>query len=147
MNQHNLRSYEELLVREAKVIEEEKALNNQKYSTDFLKEDETYLRYQQLQEKLKKIPDSDEIFEQVLDEIEKLEQNLPDAVLKGGDAAKQIEEDLQYIRQEKKIIKRIKREEESYPFFYKPAGQVKEQVQKNKKKEEVKEKWQTTKSI
>ena len=147
LNKHNIRSYEDLLAREEKVIEEEKTLSNQKYSTDFLKEDETYLRYQQLQEKLKKIPDSDEIFEQVLDEIEKLEQDLPDAVLKGGDAAKQIEEELQYIRREKRIIKRIRREDERYPFFYKQAGQVKEQVQKNKKKEEVKEKWQTTKSI
>lgn len=147
LNKHKIRSYEDLLAREEKVIEEEKTLSNQKYSTDFLKEDETYLRYQQLQEKLKKIPDSDEIFEQVLDEIEKQEQDLPDAVLKGGDAAKQIEEELQYIRREKRIIKRIKQEEETHPFFYKPAGQVKEQVQKNKKKEEVKEKWQTTKSI
>ena len=64
----------------------------------------------------------------------------------GAGVAKQIKENLQYIRQEKKIIKRIKREEESYPFFYKPTGQANVQIQKDKKKE-VKEKWQTTKSI
>lgn len=96
LDKYNIRSYEELLVREAKVIE--------------------------------------------------MEQKLPDTVLKEGDAAKQIKENLQYIRQEKKIIKRIKREEESYPFFYKPTGQANVQIQKDKKKE-VKEKWQTTKSI
>ena len=78
--------------------------------------------------------------------VKEMEQKLPDTVLKEGDAAKQIKENLQYIRQEKKIIKRIKREEESYPFFYKPTGQAKVQIQKDKKKE-VKEKWQTTKSI
>ena len=96
LDKYNIRSYEELLVREAKVIE--------------------------------------------------MEQKLLDTVLKEGDAAKQIKENLQYIRQEKKIIKRIKREEESYPFFYKPTGQANVQIQKDKKKE-VKEKWQTTKSI
>lgn len=96
LNQYNIRSYEELLVREAKVIE--------------------------------------------------MEQKLPATVLKESDAAKQIEENLKYIRQEKKIIKRIKREEESHPFFYKPTGQANVQIQEDKKKE-VEEKWQTTKSI
>ena len=96
LNQYNIRSYEELLVREAKVIE--------------------------------------------------MERKLPATGLKEGDAAKQIKENLQHIRQEKKIIKRIKREEESHPFFYKPTGQANVQIQEDKKKE-VEEKWQTTKSI
>lgn len=55
LNQKNIRTYDALLTREAKVIEKEKALKNQKYSTDFLQEDEIYLRYQQLREKLKKM--------------------------------------------------------------------------------------------
>lgn len=75
-----------------------------------------------------------------------MERKLPATGLKEGDAAKQIKENLQHIRQEKKIIKRIKREEESHTFFYKPTGQANVQIQEDKKKE-VEEKWQTTKSI
>lgn len=118
LNQKNIRTYDALLTREAKVIEKEKALKNQKYSTDFLQEDEIYLRYQQLREKLKKIPDSDDEFEKVLDELEELECHLPDAVLNKKEGEENIEEELQYIRKEKKIINRIKREEERVPFFY-----------------------------
>ena len=140
LNQKNIRTYDALLTREAKVIEKEKALKNQKYSTDFLQEDEIYLRYQQLREKLKKIPDSDDEFEKVLDELEELECHLPDAVLNKKEGEENIEEELQYIRKEKKIINRIKREEERVPFFYHSMEQPKEQFQNNKKKE-VREHW------
>ena len=140
LNQKNIRTYDALLTREAKVIEKEKALKNQKYSTDFLQEDEIYLRYQQLREKLKKIPDSDDEFEKVLDELEELECHLPDAVLNKKEGEENIEEELQYIRKEKKIINRIKREEERVPFFYHSMEQPKEQFQNNKKKE-VQEHW------
>lgn len=108
LNQKNIRTYDALLTREAKVIEKEKALKNQKYSTDFLQEDEIYLRYQQLREKLKKIPDSDDEFEKVLDELEELECHLPDAVLKKKEGEENIEEELQYIQERKKDYKSYK---------------------------------------
>ena len=107
LRQEKIQTYEELLCRETEIKEQEKALKNQKYSTDFLQENEVYLKYRSLKERLKEIPESEDEFEKVLDELEELEQNLPDAVLNGKtfNEQEQIEQKLQILREEKRIIR------------------------------------------
>ena len=80
-----------------------------------------YLKYRSLKERLKEIPESEDEFEKVLDELEELEQNLPDAVLNGKtfNEQEQIEQKLQILREVKRIIRHIKREEtEDQIFLY-----------------------------
>lgn len=138
--QEKIQTYEELLCRETEIKEQEKALKNQKYSTDFLQENEVYLKYRSLKERLKEIPESEDEFEKVLDELEELEQNLPDAVLNGKtfNEQEQIEQKLQILREEKRIIRHIKREETEDQFFSTPLQPI--ERSKDKKKE-VQEQW------
>ena len=140
LRQEKMQTYEELLCREKEIKEQEKALKNQKYSIDFLQENEMYLKYRSLKERLKQIPESDDEFEKVLDELEELEQNLPDAVLEGKafNDREQIEQKLQLIREEKRIIRHIKREEKEDQFFSTPLQPM--ERSKDKKKE-VQEQW------
>ena len=140
LRQEKIQTYEELLCRETEIKEQEKALKNQKYSTDFLQENEVYLKYRSLKERLKEIPESEDEFEKVLDELEELEQNLPDAVLNGKtfNEQEQIEQKLQILREEKRIIRHIKREETEDQFFSTPLQPI--ERSKDKKKE-VQEQW------
>lgn len=144
LNRHQIGSYKELLSRETEIKEKEKAIKNQKYSTEFLKESEEYIKYKTLKEKLKQIPEQDDEFENILDEIEELEQYLPDAVLDGRDMNEQIEQNLQAIREEKRIIKHIKKEEREDKLFYTQWGRPTGHSPKTKKKE-VQERWAKTK--
>ena len=140
LRQEKIQTYEELLCRETEIKEQEKALKNQKYSTDFLQENEVYLKYRSLKERLKESPESEDEFEKVLDELEELEQNLPDAVLNGKtfNEQEQIEQKLQILREEKRIIRHIKREETEDQFFSTPLQPI--ERSKDKKKE-VQEQW------
>lgn len=140
LKRKNITTYDELLSREKKIKEQEKALKNREYNTDFLKESEEYLKYKSLQKKLGQIPKSEDRFEEILDELEGLEKNLPDAVLDGKDIKGQIEQKLQLIRDEKRIIRHIKKEEKENEFFYTALRQPARQL-KNSKKKEVQEKW------
>ena len=99
-----------------------------------------YLKYRSLKERLKEIPESEDEFEKVLDELEELEQNLPDAVLNGKtfNEQEQIEQKLQILREEKRIIRHIKREETEDHFFSTPLQPI--ERSKDKKKE-VQEQW------
>ena len=141
LNRNHIDTYEELLNRENELIEKEKALKNQKYSTDFLGESEEYLRYKSLQEKLKQSPEYEDEFEKILDELEELAQILPDAVLEGKDANEELDQQLQSIRREKRIIKHIKKEEEEDKLFHVRWGQPTGRTQQKNKKKEVHEQW------
>lgn len=109
--QHQIKSYDALLKREEQLKVQEKSLKNQKYSTDFFSDKETYQRYVQLKKELANLPEWDDAFEEKLDELEKLEMVLPDATFKKMETDRQIEEQLRAIREEKKIIRHIKKEE------------------------------------
>lgn len=108
-----IQSYEALCQRETEVLASEKELKNQKYSTTFLKEDEQYQEYIQLKKSLDHIPAWDDRFESVLDRLEVLEKELPEAMFQENKHIAEIEEQLQRIREEKRIIRHIKKEEQS----------------------------------
>ena len=118
LKQFQINSYAELLDREAKIKEQEKALKNQIYNKDFLQDNEAYIRYKKLKEMLSEVPESDDSFEKILDELEELEQDFPDAILDGSEKVEQMEKKLQSIRDEKRIIRQIKEEEEEDKLFY-----------------------------
>lgn len=65
MKQFQINSYAELLDREAKIKEQEKALKNQIYNKDFLQDNEAYIRYKKLKEMLSEVPESDDSFENI----------------------------------------------------------------------------------
>lgn len=96
------------------------SIKNQKYSTDFLQENEVYLKYRSLKERLKEIPESEDEFEKVLDELEELEQNLPDAVLNGKtfNEQEQIEQKLQILREEKELSDTLRERKQRINFLY-----------------------------
>lgn len=58
---------------------------------------------------LSEVPESDDSFEKILDELEELEQDFPDAILDGSEKVEQMEKKLQSIRDEKRIIRQIKK--------------------------------------
>lgn len=145
LKQFQISSYAELLDREAKIKEQEKALKNQIYNKDFLQDNEAYIRYKKLKEMLSEVPESDDSFEKILDELEELEQDFPDAILDGSEKVEQMEKKLQSIRDEKRIIRQIKKEEEEDKLFYTAWGQPTEHTYQNSKKKEVQTQWAKTK--
>ena len=145
LKQFQINSYAELLDREAKIKEQEKALQNQIYNKDFLQDNEAYIRYKKLKEMLSEVPESDDSFEKILDELEELEQDFPDAILDGSEKVEQMEKKLQSIRDEKRIIRQIKKEEEEDKLFYTAWGQPTEHTYQNSKKKEVQTQWAKTK--
>lgn len=107
----NIRSYEELLEREEQVHEIERRLKNEKYRQASVKEDDEIKEYQMLQKQLRSVPEGDDSFEDLLDKMEELGGSLPDGAYRELGAAEETEKDLYIIRQEKKIIRHIKKEE------------------------------------
>lgn len=110
--QSGIQSYDALLQREQEVLYAEKSLNNQKYSTEFLQEDDKYQEYLRLKAELKKMPEWDDRFEEILDRMEELEKSLPDAVYKESEKTTEVSDALQKVRAEKRIIRHIKKEEQ-----------------------------------
>ena len=95
---------------------------------------------------LSEVPESDDSFEKILDELEELEQDFPDAILDGSEKVEQMEKKLQSIRDEKRIIRQIKKEEVDAKLFYTAAwGQPTEHTYQNSKKKEVQTQWAKTK--
>lgn len=123
--QHQIKSYDALLKREEQLKVQEKSLKNQKYSTDFLNHEETYQRYVQLKKELANLPKWDDTFEEKMDELEKLEEMLPDAAIEKQETDQLIEEQLRAIREEKKIIRHIKKEEAEEPLVVTKWGESK----------------------
>ena len=80
---------------------------------EILREDPIYERYFELLNELKKIRDpADDRFEEIQDQIENLEENLPTGIaelMKESEAGK---DQLAAIRQEKRIIRHIKKVDE-----------------------------------
>lgn len=105
----NIRSEAELEQREAELLQEEKLLKNLRSNRHPFREDERYLEYLELQRELKKIPDSDDRFEELQDRLEKLEEELPMDVDQIESEIKSAREQLAAIRQEKRIIRHIKK--------------------------------------
>lgn len=143
--QHHITSYDALLQKEEELKKLEKMLKNQKYSTDFLQEDETYLRYINLKKKLEKTPSEDDEFEKILDEIEALEKELPDAILNKSTDQNKINELLNKIREEKRIIRQIKHEEEENKLFNVEWQNVNPRQQQEEK--ERKTQWEKSKKV
>ena len=85
-------------------------------------------------------------YDKLYDELEELEQDFPDAILDGSEKVEQMEKKLQSIRDEKRIIRQIKKEEEEDKLFYTAAwGQPTEHTYQNSKKKEVQTQWAKTK--
>lgn len=115
-----IKSYDALLQREAEVLAAEKSLKNQMYAKEFLKEDEQYLKYIQLKKQLDEISLWDDRFESVLDKLEVLETELPDAAFQEAEQNGEIEAQLQRFREEKRIIRHIKKEEQNEELMVRP---------------------------
>jgi len=77
-----------------------------------MKEDETVRRYEELQSRLKRIPKQDDSFEEIQEQMEKLEQELPAGFHDLQKKFRSLGEELSVIRNEKRILKRIQKSEE-----------------------------------
>ena len=89
---------------------------------------------------------TDKAYDKLYDELEELEQDFPEAILDGSEKVEQMEKKLQSIRDEKRIIRQIKKEEEEDKLFYTAAwGQPTEHTYQNSKKKEVQTQWAKTK--
>ena len=96
--------------REQEVLQEEKRLKQQCSLEWELQNHGIYQKYQDLESELAQIPVWEDRFEQVLDELERLQAQLP----KGVDQIQTGKEQLQEIRQEKRLIRQIKQMDEEH---------------------------------
>lgn len=116
----DIRSREALEQREREVLKEEKRLKQQSSLKWNLQEDEGYRRYQKLEQELGQIPVWDDRFEAVLDEMEELQEQLP----KGMELMKDAKEQLQKLREEKRLIRQIKRMDQEHLATYEFAHPI-----------------------
>ena len=116
----DIRSREALDQREREVLKEEKRLKQQSNLKWNLQEDEGYRRYQELEQELGQIPVWDDRFEAVLDEMEELQEQLP----KGMELMKDAKEQLQKLREEKRLIRQIKRMDQEHLATYEFAHPI-----------------------
>ena len=116
----DIRSREALEQREREVLKEEKRLKQQSSLKWNLQEDEGYRRYQKLEQELGQIPVWDDRFETVLDEMEELQEQLP----KGMELMKDAKEQLQKLREEKRLIRQIKRMDQEHLATYEFAHPI-----------------------
>lgn len=106
----DIRSRAALEQREREVLQEEKRLKQQRSLEWEFQNHGTYQKYQELENKLAQIPAWEDRFEQVLDELESLQAQLPNGV----DQIQTGKEQLQEIRQEKRLIRQIKQMDEEH---------------------------------
>lgn len=106
----DIRSRAALEQREQEVLQEEKRLKEQRSLEWELQNHGIYQKYQDLESELAQIPVWEDRFEQVLDELERLQAQLP----KGVDQIQTGKEQLQEIRQEKRLIRQIKQMDEEH---------------------------------
>ena len=106
----DIRSRAALEQREKEVLQEEKRLKQQRSLEWEFQNHGTYQKYQELENKLAQIPAWEDRFEQVLDELESLQAQLPNGV----DQIQTGKEQLQEIRQEKRLIRQIKQMDEEH---------------------------------
>ena len=106
----DIRSRAVLEQREQEVLQEEKRLKQQRSLEWELQNHGIYQKYQELENKLAQIPAWEDRFEQVLDELESLQAQLPNGV----DQIQTGKAQLQEIRQEKRLIRQIKQMDEEH---------------------------------
>ena len=106
----DIRSRAALEQREQEVLQEEKRLKQQRSMEWELQNHGIYQKYQELENKLAQIPAWEDRFEQVLDELESLQAQLPNGV----DQIQTGKAQLQEICQEKRLIRQIKQMDEEH---------------------------------
>lgn len=106
----DIRSRAALEQREQEVLQEEKRLKQQRNLEWEFQNHGIYQKYQELENKLTQIPAWEDRFEQVLDELESLQAQLPNGV----DQIQTGKAQLQEIRQEKRLIRQIKQMDEEH---------------------------------
>lgn len=107
-----IRSQIQLEQREEELVEEEQILKERQKIRYQMKEDSVYQEYRVLQQELSQMPVWDDRFEDVLDQLEAMEMNLP---LEADQVAADFEdtkEQLAAIRREKQIIRHIKKKDQ-----------------------------------
>lgn len=136
----NISSIEQLEERERYLTHREKELTNQKYNTDFLQEEKQMLRYQTLLTALENIPEWDDRFEEILDELEQLEGQMPDELVHERKLQQDISNQLLKIRDEKRLIRHIRNNQEDTKILIAAwsSGKRKEKAEWQKK-EKMKE--------
>lgn len=109
---NNIKSGDELSKRQKELERREEQIKGIRRTTYLMKEDETVRRYEELQSRLRKIPEQDDTFEELQEQMEKLEQELPAGFDELQKERRMLGEELSVIRNEKKILKRIQKSEE-----------------------------------
>lgn len=138
---HDIRSAEELTKREEELRGEERGLKNQRYNATFLKGSEEYEEYQELAGELEKTSAWDDRFEEIQDRMEELEGRLPMAVTDRGNDLADIDERLSDIRNEKRIIRNIKKEQNANGLL-KTEWQISQQTRERSVRKGEERTWQ-----
>ncbi len=128
----NIRSGAELEKREEELLKAEKILKEQQGGRYPVREEEQYREYLEVKRKLAEIPESDDSFEMLQDQMEELEERLPkniDAVESDFQEAKQ---ELAAVRQEKRIIRHIKKMEKEMDAIPVPPRENRKKDQQQK---------------
>ncbi len=131
---NGIQSEAELLQREEALKNLEKEMKDYRQGYYLLHTDEKFLKYQNLKKELLRTPEWDDRFENILDQLEALEPELPEAAGEVGEQFQKISEELASLRQEKRIIRHIKKtESELYIMplqkpIKKKAGRSKETI-------------------
>ena len=105
----DIKSKEDVKEREKELRALEKFLKGQRGESMILKEDIVYQQYQALSEEASRLPDWDDRFENLLDQMEELEESLPQDFWKFRKNEAEIKEQLTAIRQERRILNHIKK--------------------------------------
>ena len=133
-----IRSRETLLEREKALVKEELYLKQKQRVQEHVAELESYQKVQQLEQELKQIPVWEDRFEEVLDELECLQKDLPEPM----EDLEEIREKLAGIREEKRLIRQIKkidaeRKEQNLSIRHLPMPKEKAGIQKPEKRGKV----------
>lgn len=108
---NGIRNEQELILREKLLQEKEKEMKDLRQGYYLLNSDETFHEYQALQHELFHTPWEDDRFETILDQMESLEDKLPEAAYMAEEQFQSINEKLMSLRYEKRIIRHIKKTE------------------------------------
>ncbi len=110
---NNIRSRSELDQKDNQLRKQERYCKERISQIEILRENPIYKRYFELLNELKKIRDpADDRFEEIQDQIEKLEENLPPGIAELMEESEAGKDQLAAIRQEKRIVRHIKKIDE-----------------------------------
>lgn len=141
-----IKNESELEIREEEILKEEKILKEQQGNRYWILDEEEYQRYVKLQEELQALSDWDDRFEELLDQLEELESKLPADIDEVGARFQMAKERLSMVRQEKRIIRHVKKMDKqmiSTPLI--PGKEIRDMRYKkiNAEKERGVEAWRT----